>query len=134
MKNKEKYQFLKLVYKKYVNNYGYGKRNLGEFYIFTTSAECFENEIPNIFEEKNGVRRSRLLSFTRELEIDGFLKIAKGGQKIYLTEAGYDFASQGFCSRVLSYLNKNPGLSIPISVVSVIVSIFAMINSLGGAA
>jgi len=134
MKNKEKYQFLKLVFKKYVNKHGYGKRNLSEFYIFTTSADCFEDEMPSIFEEENCVRRSRLLSFTQELEIDGFLEIAKDGQKIFLTEAGYDFASQGFCSRVLSYLNKNPGLSIPISVVSVIVSIFAMILSLGGVA
>jgi hypothetical protein len=55
------------------------------------------------------------------------VQFSKDNTEFWLTEAGYRQAEQNWLQRVISYLNKNPGISIPISVLSLFVAAAALL-------
>lgn len=62
-----------------------------------------------------------------ELEERGHLK--KFGSEYYLTIKGYAEGTRSKAQKALNYLNANPGCSIVISIVAVIVSVIALFKS-----
>jgi hypothetical protein len=67
-----------------------------------------------------------VVDLAQELAARGFVEFSTDRTKFWLKEAGYDEAAKGPIQRALEFLNKNGGISILISIVSLIVAILAL--------
>lgn len=119
-------RFLLSLYKKYNFNFGYGLRNLQACTFYITGPTSFETELPEIWEITDGVKRSQLLDWVQELNTKGWVKFGDNPLTFNLTEAGYCEANKSYFGRMMSYLNNNPGLALPVAIFSLIVAIIAL--------
>lgn len=117
---------LQYLYNRKVEREGYGVRNLesSSLSIFTLDPSI-EREVPGIYIEQDGVRKSLVGTVAKELFAKGFVEFSPDRTSFWLTSKGDEEASKTRLERWLGFLNKNPGLSIPISVVALVVSFFA---------
>lgn len=124
-------KFLKYMYKRHISSQGYGVRNLEESKMLITSGSGIELEIPEILievdDERGKMKKYLVAQVAFELEHNGYVQFSNDNTYFWLTERGYRRAEQGWFQRVVGYFNKNPGLSIPIALSAVIISIIALI-------
>lgn len=118
-------KLLGLIYDKYIHRFGHGVRNLGEFPIYITSAEVYLSDMPELQEQDGDLIRHRFVDIMLELEASGYV-VYDQKTSFFLTEAGYRSAAMTLKDKVLDFCNKNQGLAVPISVISLIISIIAL--------
>lgn len=121
-----KQKLLRLIYEKYVDEFGHGVRNLEQFRVLITAQDMYHEKMPELMEFDDNVRRSRFIDVISELKADGFISHGGGGQCLYLTPEGYREADMGWLKRSLRFFNANQGLAVPISIFSLIVSVIAL--------
>ncbi|WP_139363642.1 hypothetical protein [Oceanospirillum linum] len=123
-------QFLLWLHKDYTRRFGYGVRNIDKCDFYTTYS--VENLPEEFYEINNGMARSHVLEYAKELEAKGLLRFAENGLKFHFTKEGYEAVSASKCQRFLDALNRNPGaLALAAAIVSVgslIVAILALRN------
>lgn len=118
-------KLLGLIYKKYIDRFGHGVRNLSEFPILITSAEVYLADMPELQEMDGNLIRHRFIDVMEELRASGYVTYDQR-TSFFLTEAGYQRAALSPKDKALDFFNKNQGLAVPISVVSLVISIFAL--------
>ncbi|MDR6162371.1 hypothetical protein [Pseudomonas fluorescens] len=118
-------KLLGLIYDKYIHRFGHGVRNLGEFPIYITSAEVYLADMPELQEQEGDLIRHRFVDIMLELEASGYVEYDQK-TSFFLTEVGYRSAAMTLKDKVLDFCNKNQGLAVPISVISLIISIIAL--------
>ncbi|WP_144080565.1 hypothetical protein [Pseudomonas simiae] len=118
-------KLLGIIYDKYIHRFGHGVRNLGEFPIYITSAEVYVGDMPELQEQEGNVIRHRFIDIMQELEASGYV-VYDQKTSFFLTDAGYKRASMSLKDKALDFFNKNQGLAVPISIVSLIISIIAL--------
>ena len=118
-------KLLGLIYKKYIDRFGHGVRNLSEFPILITSAEVYLADMPELQEMDDNLIRHRFIDIMRELQTSGYVNYDQK-TSFFLTEAGYQRAALSPKDKALDFFNKNQGLAVPISVVSLVISIIAL--------
>lgn len=118
-------KLLGLIYKKYTDRFGHGVRNLAEFPILITSAEVYLADMPELQEMDGNLIRHRFIDIMEELRASGFVTYDQK-TSFFLTDAGYARAALSLKDKVLDFFNKNQGLAVPISIVSLIISIIAL--------
>ncbi len=119
-------KFLEALYRRYLSNYGYGVRNLKKCKFYLTAGESFEAEIPEIAVINGGIKKYLVTDWVFELLAKGFVEIAPNKLEFFLTEKGYNQASLGRFGKTMAYLNNNQGFSIPLSILSLVVSVIAL--------
>ena len=119
-------KFLEALYKRYSSNYGYGVRNLKECKFYLTAGESFEAEIPEITVIDGNRKKYLVTDWVHELQAKELVKIEPNKLEFFLTEKGYNQASLGWFGKTMTYLNNNQGLSIPLSILSLVVSVIAL--------
>jgi hypothetical protein len=100
-------------------------RNLGEFPILITSAEVYLGDMPELQEMDGNLVRHRFVDIMLELQASGYVTYDQR-TSFFLTEAGYQRATLSPKDKALDFFNKNQGLAVPISVVSLVISIFSL--------
>lgn len=119
-------KFLEALYKRYSSNYGYGVRNLKECKFYFTAGESFEAEIPEIAVIDGNRKKYLVADWAHELQAKELVKIEPNKLEFFLTEKGYNQASLGWFGKTMAYLNNNQGFSIPLSILSLVVSVIAL--------
>ncbi len=119
-------KFLEALYKRYSSNYGYGVRNLKECKFYLTAGESFEAEIPEITVIDGNRKKYLVTDWVHELQAKELVKIEPNKLEFFLTEKGYNQASLGWFGKTMAYLNNNQGFSIPLSILSLVVSVIAL--------
>lgn len=120
-----KQKLLRIIYEKYVDEFGHGVRNLRQFPVLITAQESYHEKMPELMESQDNARRSLFLDVMKELRADGFIFYDEG-VNYYLTAEGYEEADMGWLKRSLRFFNANQGLAVPISIISLIVSVIAL--------
>lgn len=118
-------KLLGIIYGKYIDRFGHGVRNLGEFPILITSADVYLNDMPELREMEGDLVRHRFIDIMKELEASGYVTYDQR-TSFFLTEAGYQLAARSPIDKALDFFNKNQGLAVPISIFSLIISIVAL--------
>lgn len=123
-------KFLHWLYGNYIRRYGHGIRNIDECEFYTIySIEQLPDEF---YEVNNGIAKSHVLEYAKELEAKGLLRFAENRLKFYFTEKGFKSASASKFQRFLDALNRNPGalamFAAIISIGSLVVAILALFN------
>ncbi|MFK3794778.1 hypothetical protein [Pseudomonas sp. NPDC088444] len=118
-------KLLGILYRRYVETFGRGVRNLNEYPVLITASEVFLSEIPEMREVQGLMARDLFIDTMQELQASGYVRF-DGKMSFFLTEAGYHRAAMTPIDRFLEFCNKNEGLAVPISVVSLIISIIAL--------
>ncbi|WP_369991347.1 hypothetical protein [Pseudomonas xanthosomatis] len=121
-------KLLRLIYEKYVGRFGHVVSRVGEFPVLINSVEIYHREMPELIVKFGSVKRSRFQELLKELEASGDMR-SEGSVAYYLTEAGYARAAMSPVDKLLDFCNRNQGLAIPISVVSLAISIIALFVS-----
>lgn len=123
-------KFLLWLYKKYILRFGYGIRNIDKCDFHTTYS--IEHLPYEFYEVKNGVAKSHVHEYAKELEAKGLIRFAENGLVFYFTKEGYESVSASKFQRFLDALNRNPGAlalaAAVISIGSLIVAILAFFN------
>jgi hypothetical protein len=122
-------RFLKYMYEAHVAKFGHGKRDLQRSKLIITAGPGIEQEIPEILVMSDGMKKYLVADVASELELQGLVQFSNDKSWFWLTDAGYESAAQGLIKRCLSFLNENAGLSIPIALLSLVVSIAAFFFS-----
>ena len=120
-------KLLKIIFKRYTKEYGYGMRNLKEYKLSVIGGSSFEKDMPEIVEFEGDTKRYRLIDILEELMARGYIEFSEDNAYYWLTESGYNHAAQNIFQRIIAYFNKNAGWAIPIAVLSLIVSIVALL-------
>jgi len=118
-------KLLGIIYRRYIERFGRGVRNLDEFPVLITSSEVFLSEIPEMREVEGSMARDLFIDAMRELEVSGFVRYDQK-MSFFLTEAGYRRAAMTRTDKFLEFCNRNEGLAVPISVISLIISVIAL--------
>ncbi|QND84089.1 Uncharacterized protein ChrSV_1862 [Chromobacterium vaccinii] len=111
--------------KRHIDKHGYKKSNLSDSFLYITSGQKLEEKLPKIVKIENGIKRYFVVDIANELAINKFITFSKDNTKFWLTELGYDEARKNCLHRTLEFLNKNGGISIIVSTISLIVAICA---------
>lgn len=121
-------KLLKIIYERYTKEYGYGTRNLTEYKVIITGGAMFENEMPEIYEydEAQNMKRCLMLDILKELMARGYIECSGDNNYYWLSEKGYEHASQNRLQRFVSYLNNNSGWAIPLALLSLVVAVIAL--------
>ncbi|HDS1791474.1 hypothetical protein NPS34_25670 [Pseudomonas putida] len=126
--NKLEKELLRSIYKKYIERYGHGVRRISEFRVLITAGDIYHRDIPELLEKTDNGTKSRFLDVLRELEAIGYVR-SDGAGAYVLTEPGYTEAAMSRIDKFLDFFNRNQGLAIPISMVSLIISLIALFVS-----
>lgn len=118
-------KLLGLIYEKYIDRFGHGVRNLGEFPVLITSAEVYLDGMPELKESEGDFIRHRFIDIMQELTASGYVTYDQK-TSFFLTEAGYKRAALTPKDKALDFFNKNQGLAVPISIISLIISVIAL--------
>ncbi len=128
-------KLLKILYRRYLEEYGYGVRHLDKYEILVTGAEIYVDEMPEIYsyDKKNQTKYSLLMPILDELQAKKFVRgfsTSTGFEPrkyyYYLTEDGYIHASKSKLDHFISYLSQNTGWAIPVAALSLVISIIAL--------
>ncbi|MEW8052471.1 MAG: hypothetical protein AB2792_13415 [Candidatus Thiodiazotropha sp.] len=121
-------KLLKIIFERYTEEYGYGTRNLSDYKIIITGGSMFEDEMPEIVELDPDQRTKRylLVDIFKELMARGYIECSEDNAYYWLSENGYNYASKTKLQHFISYLNNNAGWAIPLALLSLLVSIFAL--------
>ena len=121
-------KLLKIIYERYIREYGYGTRNLTEYKVIITGGAIFENEMPEIYEydEAQNMKRCLMPDILKELMARGYIECSGDNVYYWLSEKGYYHASQNRLQRFVSYLNNNSGWAIPLALLSLVVAVIAL--------
>lgn len=119
-------KFLNWLYEEYTRKFGYGVRNIDKCRFLTT---YLPEDLPVEFSEVNseGVTKSHVLTYAKELEAKGLLRFSKQGLEFYFTKEGFDKVSMSNYQRFLNFLNKNPSI---LSIVAILVSFGSLVIAL----
>lgn len=123
-------KLLKIIFKRYTKEYGYGVRNLAQYQVLITGGSLFEDEMPEIVEYENNTKRYRLLDLLKELMARGYIECSEDNVYYWLTESGYKHALQNTIQRVVTYFTNNAGWTIIIAICSFIVSVIALVYAI----
>ncbi len=105
----------------------YGPKDLKASRLLVTSGHEIQQEIPEILVELEGGGKKFLVPDTvSELERKGYVELNPAGA-FWLTEAGYRQAKYGWVQRSIGRVNQRPGLSIPLSLSAILVSIITLL-------
>lgn len=118
-------KLLRLIYEDYLEEHGEGVRKLGQFGVLITAHDMYIPRMPELMEVEGTLARPLFSDVLSELKTQGYLRWDEAS-KYYLTTEGYNFVRKGLYGRFVDYLNRNPGLAIPISVVSLLLSVLAI--------
>lgn len=121
-------KLLDVMYRRHSAKHGHRKSNLSETFLYVTSGPELEAEIPDIFEINNGMKRYFVVAIAKELEAQGLIEFNSDNTKFWLTDLGFEEGRKRSLRRLLDFLNKNGGLSIIISLISLLVSICAFLK------
>ncbi len=121
-------KLLRIIFKRYTQEYGYGTRNLSEYKVIITGGSMFEDDMPEIVEfgPDQRMKRYLLIDILKELMARGYIECSEDNMYYWLSESGYNHASKTKIQHVISYLNNNAGLAIPLALLSLVVSVIAL--------
>lgn len=121
-------RFLKLIYRRYIDRFGYGTRNLSEYRLLLTDDESFVTDMPEIaeFDSERNLTRYRVTDILIELKAKEYIEFSHDNLHYWLSVRGYEYASKNGFERFVDYMNNNSGWALPISFLSFIVSVFAL--------
>lgn len=115
------------LHKDYSEMYGKNVSKLSD-YSLSILDSGLKSAVPQLY-DKNDTDLLRAKEAFKELAYGGYIDILGNYRNIRLTEKGYQEASMGFFKKALLFVNKNPGLAIIISLLSLAVSIIALFKS-----
>jgi len=105
----------------------YGPKDLKSSKMLVANGREIQQEIPEILVElEGGGKRFLVEDIVSELERKGYVELNAAGA-FWLTEAGYRQAKYGWVQRSIGRVNQRPGLSIPLSLSAIIVSIITLL-------
>jgi hypothetical protein len=105
----------------------YGPKDLKSSKILVTNGREIQQEIPEMLVDlEGGGKRLLVEDIVSELERKGYVEINTAGA-FWLTEAGYRQAKCGWVQRSIGRVNQRPGLSIPLSLSAIVVSIITLL-------
>ena len=106
----------------------YGPKDLKASRLLLTSGHEIGQEIPEMLVKLEGGRKRFLVPETvSELERQGYVELNAAGA-FWLTEAGYRQATKwGWIQKSIMGVNQRPGLSIPLSLSAIVVSIISLL-------
>lgn len=121
-------KLLKIIFEGYINEYGYGTRNLSEYKIIITGGLLFEDGMPEIveYDPETNTKRYLLLDILKELMARGYIECSKDNVYYWLTIKGYEHSSKNKLQHFITYLNNNAGWAIPLALLSLVVSVAAI--------
>jgi hypothetical protein len=91
------------------------------------SGNEIRQEIPEMLvEAEGGGKRFLVPDVVSELERKGYVELNAAGL-FWLTEAGYRHARYGWVQKSIGRVNQRPGLSIPLSLSAIVVSIVTLL-------
>jgi hypothetical protein len=117
---------LQYLYSRFVDVNGNRLSKLTEFTI-SVLEPGLKTAVPHLFSEDASLKE--LKHAFRELSARGLVKIHDADRNYSLTEEGFAEASQGAFMSCLSFLNRNPGLAIGVSIISLIVAVIALFRT-----
>jgi hypothetical protein len=124
--DKSEKKLLQYLYNRKVERGGYGVRNLESGSLSTFSHDPnIERYVPGVYVKHGDVTTALIVPIVEELYANGLVEFSPNRTSFWLTRKGYEEARKRWWEKLLGFLNKNPGLSIPISVVALVVSFFA---------
>ncbi len=105
----------------------YGPKDLTASRMLVTSGHEIECEIPEMLAKlEGGGKKSLVPDIVSELERKGYVELNAAGA-FWLSEAGYRQSKQGWVQRSIRRVNQRPGLSIPLSLSAIVVSIVSLL-------
>lgn len=121
---------LKLLAKRYEEQYGGTLNNLRMMRFSETAYELFSSAVPGLFHDMGGTRCFMISDYIKEFEHRGWIvRHATMPLFFYLTEDGYREATRSRFERWIGYLNTNPGISTAIALLSLLISFIALFVS-----
>jgi hypothetical protein len=117
---------LQYLYSRFVDVNGNRQSKLTEFTIFVLEPGL-KTAVPHLFSEDASLKE--LKHAFRELAARGLVRIHGADRNYSLTKEGFDEASQGRSMRILDFLNRNTGLAIGVSIISLIVAVIALFRT-----
>lgn len=118
-------KLLRLIYKKYISRFGRGVRNIDQFPVLVTYSDVYLPDMPELREIDGNMARDLFIDIMKELEASGYVRF-DDKFAYFLTVHGYAEAAKTRRDRALDFFNRNQGLAVPISVVSLIVAVVAL--------
>ncbi len=105
----------------------YGPKDLKSSKMLVTNGREIQQEIPEMLVDlEGGGKRLLVQEIVSELERKGYVELNAAGA-FWLTEAGYRQAKCGWVQRSIGRVNQRPGLSIPLSLSAIVVSIITLL-------
>lgn len=123
---KRQKKIINCLYKSYISRHGRSISKLQQHSLFILDKKL-ECAVPEMFSEGDTELKSVKDAF-QELQHKGYVQVLGNNRQIRLTEKGYLFASENWFQKALIFLNKNPGVAILISAISLILSIIALLK------
>lgn len=121
---KLKDDLLKFLYKRQFDLCGYGVRDLTVGKLPTTAGSIVAAKIPEMIDTSGNLTRYRLVATAQELALDGKVQFNENNTEFWLTQVGYLSVERGCIGKCFDFLNKNPGIAIPISLAALVISLF----------
>lgn len=125
-----KQKLIRIIYEGYVEAFGHGVRNLQQFPVLITAQDVYHKKMPELMEYQDNQLRSLFVDVMNELRADGFIRYDER-VNYYLTPEGYREADLSRLQRSFRFFNANQGLAVPISILSLVVSVIALFLSGG---
>jgi hypothetical protein len=120
-------KFLKYMRRRHKLLEQYGPKDLKASKMLVTSGHEIEQEIPEMLVECEGGGRKFLVpDVVSELERKGYEERNIAGA-FWLTEAGCRRAKYGWVQRSIGRVNQSTGLSIPLSLFAIVISILSLV-------
>jgi len=105
----------------------YGPKDLQASKLLLSSGREIGQEIPEMLVKlEGGAKRFLVPETVAELERQGYVELNASGA-FWLTEAGYRQARWGWIQQSIMGVNQRPGLSIPLSLSAIVVSIISLL-------
>ena len=120
-------QIVKCLYADYTERHGSNVSKLSEHSLFILDP-TLKKAVPQLFDENDTSHKSVQDAF-QELRHRGYVDVLGNNHAIRLTPEGYKWASENMFQKSLNFLNKNSGVAILVSIVSLIISIIALFKS-----
>ena len=124
--NKNAKNLLNCIYKKYVEVHGCNISEIDSFSVVIMD-DGFRSALPDLFEGDPDL--TELKAVIRDLRARGYVKSNTPYRDVFLTIDGYKMSSKSVFGKTLDFLNSNPGLAIPISLLSLGIALIAFIKS-----
>lgn len=115
-------KLLRYMYEQHILKHGHNSSNLENSKLSIAAGHGLAEVIPGIYPKADGMYKSQVRAAAGALQQKGHVEIDWNDGEFWLTPEEYTWASRGNFRRALEFLNENPGLSIPLSLLALLVA------------